>query len=229
LAKEVARRWGVRAGVPVVGGFVDTSASILATGMRAGQLVHSVGSTEVMALCVDKPIPEEGILTRPVGVGKVFPERWLAVRTQATAGNALEWARGVMFRELNGRTWGRLLKRVTAEGKEMAAGVRCEATFTGERAAIEQAAGATFSGVRLSTTREELLGAIVRALVPWSAASYGRLARICRPLKRVYVSGGATPLAEAMHRAWSRGHVFKRVPRDNLQGLVLLVQRALNL
>ncbi len=226
LAKDTARTWGLTEGLPVIGGFVDTSASILATGMRQGQIVHSVGSTEVMAMCVASPTPQEGILTRPIGVGNIFHDRWLAVRTQAAAGSALDWVRQTMFAELEDRAWSRVVKRVAAD--QNAGRVTCDASFTGQRVSIDQSEGAAFAGVRLSTTREEMLAAVIRALVQFSVGSHRRLAELCPPLKNVYVSGGASPLANAMHREWPGKHDFQRLPGDNLTGLVILARKVLN-
>jgi sugar (pentulose or hexulose) kinase len=85
-------------GTPVLAGMVDTSAAMVLAGARVGQLVNVSGSTDVLGLCVSKPVPHERLLTRALGVGK----RWMSVGTIAAAGSALEWARRELFRGLGG-------------------------------------------------------------------------------------------------------------------------------
>lgn len=226
LGRDVATAWGLAAGLPVIGGFIDTGATLLQTPLRAGQLVHSSGSTDVLALCVDRPSPAEGILTRPLGVGRVMPERWLAVRTIAAAGSGLLWLRETAFREVDDAAWDRILRAA-----QRAAGrgdlPSCRPTFSGERAAIEQPDGAAFGGLRLGTTREELAAALMRALAAESAESYRCLARIHPPGRTVHISGGASALADAMHAGWPRRHAFVRMTGETLRGLVLLAERVL--
>jgi xylulokinase len=228
LTRAAGRMLGVREGVPVVGGFVDGSAGMVETPMGEGQLVHNSGSTDVLAMCVKRPLPMEGVLTRPVGVGKVFAERWLAVRTVAAAGSAVEWARRVMFSELGEGAWRRVLTKVCGGMGE--GGVRCVPTFAGERAAMVQRVGASFEGVTLGSSREEMLAAIVRGLVEESAKSYALLAGIRRPGKVVYTMGGAGALQHALHRGWAGAgggrHVFRALEGDSLRGLVALARRA---
>ncbi len=235
LTASVARRWGALAGTPVVGGFVDTSAAVIQTPMDVGQLAHNAGSTDVLALCVDRPHPAEGILTRPVGVSGAWGKSrdsvpWLAVRTMASAGSAMEWMWRTLFPALSreafaaqvSKTCRRLLRDGRAEGS-----LRCIPTFVGERASLEQPAGASFSGIRLGTDAEEMLAAVVQALADESAKNYGLLSRIRVPKQRVYSMGGASSVAEVMHAAWPKKHRFEQLSANGLRGLVMLAERTL--
>jgi sugar (pentulose or hexulose) kinase len=192
--------------------------------MRAGQLAHNAGSTDVLAMCVEKPVPMEGILTRPVGVGRVFAERWLAVRTIAAAGSAVDWARRVLFSELAERAWRRVLAKECGRVMETG-GVSCVPSFAGERAAIEQKVGATFEGVKLATEREDILRGIVRGLAMESGVSYSMLSKLEKPEKVVYEMGGGSALRQAMHGFWAGKHVFRELEGDSLRGLVELARR----
>jgi sugar (pentulose or hexulose) kinase len=220
LTERVAREWGMTAGVPVVGGFVDTSAAVMQTPMRAGQLAHNSGSTDVLAMCLKTPRPQEGVLTRPVGV-KDGP--WLAVRTIAAAGSALAWARREMFRDVSDARWNRVMREACAAAKEEPA-VVCEPEFSGDRGAIEQGPGASLEGLGLSTTREEMLAGMVYGLMGKSAKNYAMLAKIHRPARGVYFMGSASDLASRMHQAWKASHVFHRLDGDSMPGLVALAE-----
>ncbi len=230
LSVPLARWWGMASGTPVVGGCVDTSAAVIQTPMAAGQLAHNTGSTDVLAMCLDEPRPAEGILTRPVGTGRNYPAKWLAVRTIAASGSALHWARTTLFGEVNDRAWARALDRACAQAQrhEASAAPLCLPAFAGERASIGQSAGAEFRGLRLGTSREDLLQALVRALAAQSAADYARLAKLHRPLRNVYAMGAAGSLAEVMHRGWGGRHRFLRLAGDSLSGLGELAARTLS-
>ena len=227
---DISRRWGIRAGTPVVGGFVDTSGAIVNTPMTPGQLVHNAGSTDVLALCVAKARPKANLLTRPVGVGRVFAERWLSVSTIASAGSAIDWARRELFAGVSDLEFARALRRACQSDPGLSPGLRCEPWFAGDRTSLVQKR-AEFAGLTLGTTREEMLAAIVAALARESAARYGELAKVQKIGREVLTMGGATEMGAAMHRAWALEgpgrHRFVPMEGEALAGLVRLAEAAL--
>jgi sugar (pentulose or hexulose) kinase len=231
LTGTLARKWGLAEGVPVVGGFVDTSAAVIQTPMRGGQLAHNAGSTDVLAMCVGRAHPAEGILSRPVGVSATWVGRkempWLAVRTIASAGSAMAWVKGVLFAGISEEGWGKMAGKICRDLEKEAAEVKCVPTFVGERAAMVQPQGAEFSGVRLDTDKEDILRSVVRGLVVESAKNHGMLSGIHKAEKRVFAMGGASALGDAMHRAWKGRHVFERLEGEGMSGLVLLAERTM--
>lgn len=233
LSPALARRWNVTAGLPVLGGFVDTSAAVIQTPMAAGQLAHNAGSTDVLALCVDRPCPAAGILSRPVGVSarwgaRAASPKWLAVRTIASAGSALEWIRKMLFPGTSQSTWRTLIARACKDLQlEQPEPVQCIPSFAGERATLIQPAGASLTGIRLDTQPREILESVVRALVRQSTENYRILASIHPPQKTVYAMGGASTLGDAMHAHWPANHAFRRLAGDSLRGLALLAERVL--
>jgi sugar (pentulose or hexulose) kinase len=229
LGGSVARQWGIAEGVPIVGGFVDTSAAVIQTPMEAGQLAHSSGSTDVLAMCMDRPRPQKGLLTRPTGVGRVMAPRWLLVDTIAASGSLLQWCRGICFSELREAAWRKVVEEQCAAaleaGEEHAVG--CELGFVGERAALMAGAGGALRNLRISTTREALLRGILRALLARRLAGYRQLGRIETPGRIVYTMGGASALGAAMHAEWPRRHRFEALVGDGLAGVVLLARKVL--
>ncbi|HVX85316.1 MAG TPA: FGGY family carbohydrate kinase [Phycisphaerae bacterium] len=238
LTPAAARRLGLTPGTPVTGGFVDTSAAVIQTPMRPGQLSHNAGSTDVLALSLTSPAPAEGILTRPVGVGRPngpFATRatWLAVRTIAAAGSATAWARRELFRDLSDPQWFAALRRAcrtAASSPPDPLAPRCLPAFAGDRAAIpapDAPIGAAFDRITLSATRDQFLQAILRGLLSESRHNIEMLANLHPLQKRVYEMGGASDLAAAMHAAWNsprQHHTFTRLPGDGIRGLVHLAE-----
>ncbi len=228
LTHTLARHWKIPTGIPILGSLVDTSAAIIQTPMHPGQLTHSAGSTDVLAMCVKNPAPAEGLLTRPVGTSHAFPNRWLAVRTLASAGSGLQWARDTLFSDATDAQWAKLT-RTAAKAPTTDQSPQCHPTVAGERASLRQPPRPSFSKIRLSTTPEQLLAAIIQGLVAESTHSYQLLAKIHPPARTVFTMGGASALGDAMHAAWPAHPppTYQKLTGDGLRGLVLLAQHTL--
>lgn len=253
LTRSAAARLGLAQGLPVTVGIVDTSAAMLLTGARPGQLLNVCGSTDVLALCTDHPRPHEKLLTRALGVGR----RWMSVSTLAAAASAIYWVKREMFPDWPVAKFQREVRRIglgkrsknyppkridrraprgaardagrSASGDSASPsvdGVHFDPYLAGERTSIEQRRGA-FTGLTLATTRQEMLGAVIEALVQASAR---RLALLdtgdVKILHRVVVSGGQQDrLDELFHRDWPGRWTFHAEDEATLRGLGRLVPR----
>ena len=206
LTASAAAQLGVAEGTPVFTGAVDTSAAMFATGARIGQLFHMCGSTDVLALCTDRPVPHERLITRALGIGR----KWMSVSTIAAAGSSLDWMRRQFFREI-------------AEGdfyqmaaKSRASEVKFDPYLAGDRMSIEQCQAA-FSGLTLATTREDMFAAVVSALSDASSARLKLLSKNALPT--VFISGGGAILADLMHRGWPAEWSYTEIDEASLRGL----------
>jgi xylulokinase len=216
-----ARLLGLPEGIPVMTGLMDGSAGMLLAGAESGQLFNVCGSTDVLALCTDKPRPHLRVLTRAVGVGR----QWLAVSTLAAAASSIYWARDQFF---SGMPIGDFIKevhRLSRLGSAASAGVVFDPYMAGERTNIEQRKGA-FSGITLATTREHLLSAIIEGLVKASADRLPLLAELGTPLlPTVAVSGGADRLDRILHRDWKGKWRYRPVTDATMRGLATMTPR----
>ncbi|HUO08383.1 MAG TPA: FGGY family carbohydrate kinase [Phycisphaerae bacterium] len=232
LSPTIAHAWNIPAGIPVLGGFVDTSAAVLQTPMKPGQLTHNAGSTDVLCLSVKNPRPAAGLLSRPVGTrGKKGEAEWLAILTIAAAGSSIAWARRELFPDISDPAWKKTLaaacRQATPDTLDDETLPACIPEFSGRRAAIDQGTGGAFFHLHLATTREQLLAALLRGLVRQSASHYQTLSHLHCPTREVFSMGGATDLATRMHAAWKGKHTFKKLEGDSMAGLVQLAARAL--
>lgn len=213
LHPTAAGELGLRAGLPVLSGIVDGGAGMLLCGAHVGQLYHVCGSTDVLALCTDRPVPHERLLIRALGVGR----RWVAVSTLAAAGSALDWIKHQLFADLDWKTFGRLMMRL---GRDRArTEVRCTPWFAGDRMAIEQPA-ASFAQLSLATTRQDLLRSLLEALI---AASDERLAVLRRQPVRIKTSVMASAtrsgLGRVLRRNWPGQWTVHTMDDATLRGL----------
>jgi xylulokinase len=198
LTARAAADLGLRAGVPVLTGCIDGSAAMLAAGdaaggLRAGLMVNSVGSTDVLALALDEPKPVPRLLTRALGVGR----RWVSVATLAAVGSSVEWAHRTLFADLSPEEYHRLVGEIGAS--PCPEGVRFRPYLSGDRTTLNQPRGA-FAGLTLASTREHLLSALLEGLAAASAARLPRLAAVGTPEPTVYVTGRAA--SDVLYRDW---------------------------
>jgi xylulokinase len=215
ITPEAAASFGLVAGTPMMTGLMDGSAGMLTAGTTHGQLFNVCGSTDVLALCTDKPRPHEKLLTRALGIGR----KWLAVSTLAAVASAIYWARDQFFSDWPIEQFRAELFRLASLGETAAGGVVFDPYMAGERTSIEQRSGA-FTGLTLAATRENMLSAIIEGLIKASAERFPLLeATGTKLLPSVVVSGGADRLDKLMHRDWPGKWKFRAVTDATMRGL----------
>ncbi len=221
ITAEAARRFGLRAGMPMLAGIVDGSAGMLLAGAEVGRLFNVVGSTDVLALCTDRPRPHPQLLTRALGVrGK-----WVQVSTLAAVASSLYWARAQFFPEIAVKDFPALLRRLSRRGPAAAGTVRFAPYLAGDRMSIDQRQG-EFSGLTLATTRAQMLAAIIESLTHASAARLPLLqATGTKILRTVAISGGADRLDQLLHRDWPGRWQRRALADATLRGLGTLTPR----
>ncbi|MGA2229422.1 MAG: FGGY family carbohydrate kinase [Tepidisphaeraceae bacterium] len=216
VTEEAAREFGLCPGAAVLAGMVDTSAAIILTGANDGQIFNTCGSTDVLAVCCDRAIPHEQLLTRALGIGK----KWVSVGTLAATGSALDWMHREIFSDFSRDQFHKLTAELAAGGEKSS--VQFEPYLAGERTSIEQRQ-ASFSGLTLSATRRQMLAAAIDALAVASAKRLQLLAQVQpRFLPDVFISGGGEAIATVMHRDWPGTFRFKYMPDATLAGLASL-------
>jgi len=157
LRSQAAAELGVPGGIPVKIGTADTSCAMLATDMVPGDLLHEVGTTQVLATLTDKPIPSPQRLTRLCGVGKSF----VHVTHNPVGGVALDWLHRVCFREQSAAEF---FEQTLPQVVERSTRVSLDPPFLGgDRLEIE-AHRAAFRDLELTTDRLDLLASVLQAM-----------------------------------------------------------------
>lgn len=221
ITPAAARAFGLRAGTPMIVGLMDGSAGMLLAGAKVGQLFNVTGSTDVLALCTDRPKPHPRLLTRALGV----QGKWLQVSTLAAVASAIYWVRDQMCPGMPIGEFQALFRRLARQGPRAAGSVRFEPYLAGERTSIEQRQGA-FTGLTLASTRDQMLSAVVESLVAASAARLPLLAASgTRLLRTVAVSGGSDRLDAILRRDWPGRWKFRPVTDATMRGLATLTAR----
>jgi sugar (pentulose or hexulose) kinase len=222
VTRPAGERFDLTHGTPMLVGCIDTSAAMLLAGAKPGQLLDVSGSTDVLALCTDKPKPHESLLTRALGMGRC----WMSVSTIAAAGSSLSWAKDQLFADLAEKEFFKLVDELAPNAAEEAGGVTFEPYLAGSRTSVEQRRAA-FVGLTLSTTRRQMLAAIVESLAQASAARLDLMKQVngVRIRKQVILSGGATAsLNGVLRRDWPKRFTFRNEHEATLRGLAVLAE-----
>jgi xylulokinase len=213
LRAAAAAELGVPAGLPVKLGTADTSSAMLAAGMTADDLLHAVGTTQVLSAYADPPRPSARRITRLFGVGGAF----IYVAHNPVGGVALDWMHALCFRD---QTAEEFFHRTVFEAERHPTRVTLDPPFLGgDRLEIE-AARAAFRDLTLKTDRLDLLAAALEAMRRGHRDALAALGQGER-FRRVFLTGGG---AEVVHRLIPgyAGSAVEMVDEGSLRGVARL-------
>ncbi|HXG11824.1 MAG TPA: FGGY-family carbohydrate kinase [Gemmataceae bacterium] len=190
LRSAVAAELGVPAGLPVKLGTADTSCAMLAAGMGPGDLLHVVGTTQVVAAIVEHPRPDPRRLTRQLGVGDAF----IQVTHNPVGGAALGWLRELCFRE---QTEEEFYEHTIPAALGRSTIVTLDPPFLGgDRLEIE-AHRAAFRNLTLATDRLDLLAALLHEMRRQHEKALAALGAGDR-FRRVFLTGGGVDVVRRL-------------------------------
>jgi xylulokinase len=187
LLADVARGWGLRAGLPIAGGAGDAAAGAVGIGAIAdGDAFVSLGTSAQYFVSGDRYRPW------PHGLVHAFchalPGRWFQMGAMLNGASALAWA-AQLFGEGD---IGALLDRVE-QAYRGPARVLFLPYLTGERTPLNDPhARGVFFGMHADTTREELVQAVLEGVAFSIAQAQDLLAQAGTSPTRVAVIGGGS-------------------------------------
>jgi sugar (pentulose or hexulose) kinase len=160
LLAGAAVELGIRTGIPVVTGANDTTCACVGAGITAaGDLLNTSGTVDILVLCLEKPLISRSHLLRT----HAYPGKWLAMRTVGAGGGALEWFRQNFCKELGKEEfYAGYLPEVLKYRPPLRVSFR--PFLSGNRHQVELAT-ASFDNLRLDSTREEMLVALLDGIV----------------------------------------------------------------
>jgi xylulokinase len=164
LVNEEVINLDIPAQTPVVIGGADTPCASLAAGVvKNGDVCESVGTTDVLTVCVDKPVFDKGFINRC----HVVPGTWIYQGAMSFAGAANEWFLKTFCQDILKNTKSSSeafaqMNREAAMARPGCDGVVFLPYMLGERSPIwDPYARSVFFGISLQTTRKEMSRAIL--------------------------------------------------------------------
>ncbi len=182
LRSEVASEMALPAGIPVKVGVPDTSSAMLAVGMQKQDLMHVVGTTQVLSVFVDEPVPTPHRLTRHLGLG----DQMVQVTHNPLGGVALNWIYDLCFRDQSKQEF---FEKTLWEAVKLPTRVTLDPPFLGgDRLQIE-AHRAAFRDLTISTNRMELLSSVLNEMIRRHRDALRALGKK-EPFRRIFLTGG---------------------------------------
>jgi len=184
VTQEVTSLTGLKSGTPVLMGSNDTSSATLGAGvLENGQILNISGSGELLAICLDRPIPDEKYYLR----NHPLPNRWIAFDL-TTGGFALEWFWSQFCREMREEEfYDSYLAGILKEERRTT--VKFLPHLAGDRTSLQQKK-ASFSGLTLATRREDCLYAVSEAILDRTRTLLKKMARKTKLDTTIYLTGG---------------------------------------
>lgn len=214
LRSEVAAEWGVKAGLPVKLGTADTSSAMLGARLGPNDLLHSVGTTQVLAVFTETPQPDPRRLTRLFGVGK----RFVSVTHNPVGGSALEWIHHLCFHEQSASEFYRKTIFTVADHSTT---VELDPPFLGgDRLEIEPQR-ARFTNLSLGVRREDLLAAVLEGMRNGHSRALAALDRDPGSLHCIFLTGGGADVVRKLLPEYSGADV-RRIEEGPLRGIARL-------
>ncbi len=156
---------GIPAGIPIVIGGGDTACATLAAGVvKDGDVCESVGTTNVLTICVDQPKFDHGFINRC----HVVEGTWIYQGALSYTGASYQWCRDNFYKdykEQEEETGKKAFTRMNEDADTVPAG--CDGLvflpyMQGERSPIwDSYARGVFFGLSLQTTRKEMNRAVM--------------------------------------------------------------------
>jgi sugar (pentulose or hexulose) kinase len=186
---------------------------MLAAGMEYGDLLHVVGTTQVLAVLTADPRPDPLRLTRQLGVGEAF----VHVTHNPVGGAALEWVRTLSFSEMpKDEFYGRCI----AEAEQRTTRVTLDPPYLGgDRLEIE-ACRAGFRDLTLATDRVDLLAAILQAMKRRHREALAALGKGSH-FKRVFLTGEGAEVVHTLIPEYA-GAAVEILDEGSLRGVAAL-------
>lgn len=223
LLPQMAEKLGLKAGIPVAVGTNDVAAAQMgADNFRAGDIMNTTGSSEMVSILTDVPKVNPEYYLR----NSAIPGLWQIYATTA-GGFAVEWFYEQFCREMTREEFYSYVAdsiRSCSDKEE----VSFEPYLTGDRQSLRKKR-ASIHGLTLTSTREEILYAMLRSMQGVLRGAINEADKVVKLSKTIKISGGmANDTYLTLKKQEIPGFDFDVVDDCPIKGNVKLVKRFMN-
>jgi xylulokinase len=225
LINPVARVLGLSKSIPVIIGANDTTCASVGAGVdKAGDIMNTSGTVEILVLCLENPIVSKDHLLRT----HAYPGKWLAMRTVGAGGASIEWFRVNFCKEMTKEIfYEEYLREVLSPNSIPEA--RFHPFLSGDRHRIRRKSGA-FTRLTLNTTREDILLALIHGIISFQIESFSEWEKTVPLSNTIYhVGGGASDAYTGYKQNMLKKYGFVQLGETTLTGAAMLALDALKL
>jgi sugar (pentulose or hexulose) kinase len=225
VGKSLAQKLGCRKEPPVLIGGNDAVLAAHSVGIKEpGDIINVNGTCEIALVCLDKCLASANYNVR----AHVLPDRWLTLHVMNAGGKALDWFRELFCSELSTEEfYDRFLPQAIESRLDCESGVTYVPYLMGSRYSLEPLK-AQLLGLTQQTTREEILGAIVKGLCEYQKEHLDEIGKSIPLQGVIHVTGGATnPALIRAKSKWMRDCEYVYDEQSSMKGAAMLGQRYL--
>jgi sugar (pentulose or hexulose) kinase len=225
LKKELASELGLQKEPAVVIGGNDAVLAAYSVGIKErGEIFNINGTCEITMVCLSKCFPSQSYNIRT----HVISDRWFSFYVMNAQGKAFEWFKDLFCSEMSADAFfNDFMPGAIDNWLDKPSGVTYVPYLMGSRYSLEPLK-AEFCGLTQETSREEMLGAMVRGLCQYQQENLKEIS-IEMPLKNeILVSGGAVnPALIRAKKKWMRNCEYTTETESSLKGAAMLGQKHL--
>lgn len=189
LLPEIASSLGLRSGIPVAMGTNDVACAQMGAGnTKAGCIMNTAGSSEMVSILTDRPVVNPEYYLR----NAALPGLWQIYATTA-GGFAVDWFHNQFCKEMTKKEFFKEYMPKCIEADKGEVEVVFQPYLTGDRQSLRKKRGA-WTGLTLAATRDQMLVALLKSMQGVLYKTIRQAEKVL-PLERVIkVAGGlATP------------------------------------
>jgi len=218
----LANELGLRKEPQVLIGGNDAVLAAYSVGIQdPGDIINVNGTCEISLVCLPRCLPSQNYNIR----AHVLPGRWLTLHVMNAGGKALEWFKSVFCSELSDDDfYNDFLPLAVDAWLDRESGVTYVPYLMGSRYSLEPLK-AEFHGLTQTTSREEILAAIVRGLCQYQKEHLDEIAQHVPLRDTIHVTGGAVnPALIRAKQRWMRPAQYVPEQDSSTKGAALLAR-----
>jgi xylulokinase len=230
ILPEVARELGLRDDCEVLCSGNDAVLAALSGGLTAPGDINDInGTCEITNVCVDHPVSSPNFNVRC----HVIPNRWVTFFVLNAGGKALEWFHGAFCQDMTEREFFEdyvptMLKRflTSADIDRWDAELPEYVPYLQGSRYCTEPLTASFSGLRVETTRDDLLLGLIKGIARYHGEHIEEVSRLVKLGNRVMTSGGVSKIRHYLEakRRWTGDFEYLFQDQSSLLGAAMLGQ-----
>jgi sugar (pentulose or hexulose) kinase len=207
LLPDAAAALGLDPYLPVAMGANDTTCATVGAGVtKNGDLLNTSGTVDILVCCLSKPLVSPDHLLRT----GAFPGTWLAMRMAGAGGGSVEWFRQNFCQEMSKDIfYSEYLNDLLDNGPQPTASF--SPFLSGNRHRVGDST-ASFDGLTLKSTREEMLLSLLHGIVSFQFEALAKWEKDVKLSDTIQHVGGG---AKAGYTAFKQ----KMLPKHHMQML----------
>lgn len=224
----VAAELGLPEGCPVLCGGNDAVLSAFSGGLTEPGAINNIcGTGEFTSVCVDTPLASSNFNIRC----HVIPGRWVTFFVLNTGGKALEWFHGLFCKDMTAQQFyddyiptvlGSFFDGPDPDRRE--AGLPVYVPYLSGCRYTLDLMKASFSGVTLETTRDDMLLSVIRGNAAYHGNHLRELGTMVKLGRRVTTSGGGAKIRRYLEvkNRWTGDFEYEYQDQSSLVGAAML-------